>query len=443
MQSANTIIKRAIKLTLFSILLFPVVGFSQLNSPYSRYGVGNLSPQGNIGFRAMGGIGAAIADPNSQNLINPASYANLYQTNLDFALEYNGMNLKSKEPIANFKSNYTLFSYLSLGMPLLNGNKKALRKDIGWAMVFGLKPETVINYKIATHSRNSIDSVSNIFEGEGGVNKAYFGSALRLKNFNFGFNSGYLFGEKDYSTQLFFNNDSIRYSMANYKTKSQFGGVFLDLGAQYKINLKKDTSYLRLGVYTNLNSTYTAKRSQLRETFVYGEFDDVNRVDSIYEKTGEKGKITLPSTIGFGIAYEDLHLLIGADYQTSKWSDYRFFGQSDLTQNSWIAKAGFQYYPATTSSTNYFNFVKYRLGFSFGEDYIKVDNSLPFYTVSFGAAFPLRLKRSFYDRQFSLMNVTFEYGSRGNKNNNITESTYKLSLGFSLSDFWFFRQKYQ
>jgi hypothetical protein len=53
------------------------------------------------------------------------------------------------------------------------------------------------------------------------------------------------------------------------------------------------------------------------------------------------------------------------------------------------------------------------------------------------------LKHNFYDHQYSIMNFTFEYGNRGNNQNNITESLYKVSLGFSLSDIWFLRQKYQ
>jgi hypothetical protein len=102
-----------------------------------------------------------------------------------------------------------------------------------------------------------------------------------------------------------------------------------------------------------------------------------------------------------------------------------------------------QYWPATSGATGYFNYVKYRAGVSFGQDYINVENSLPVYTVSVGGGFPLKLKHSFYDHQYSIMNFTFEYANRGNSNNNLTESLYKVSLGFSLSDIWFLRQKYQ
>ena len=49
---------------------------AQENSPYSRYGLGDLIPQQNILNRAMGGISTAYADYSTVNFANPASYAN-------------------------------------------------------------------------------------------------------------------------------------------------------------------------------------------------------------------------------------------------------------------------------------------------------------------------------------------------------------------------------
>lgn len=422
-------------------LLIPVFALSQINSPYSRYGVGNLMPQGSISNRALGGIGAAMSDPTSLNTLNPASYGSLVYTNLDLGFEYVANNLKSKEPVENFKSKYSIISYLNLGIPLLNGNKKAAAKHVGWTLALGLKPVTRINYKIQSSERTSIDSISHLFEGNGGINQAFIGSALRLNNFSFGFNTGYLFGEKDYSTRLLFNNDTVSYYKANYQTNTRFGGLFLDAGIQYQIKLKE--GYLRLGAYSNLKKTFSGKRDNVIETFVYDNTGNSTTVDSVRTISGEPGKVVLPATYGFGLVYENAHFLAGADFETTKWDDYQFFGQKDFVTNSWNARFGVQYNPASIGSTGYFSFVKYRAGFSVGRDYIHVDNKLPVYTISAGGAFPLRIKRSYFDNQFSIMNLTFEYGSRGNKQNNITESMYKISLGFSLSDIWFVRRKYE
>ncbi len=440
MRSANTIMNK-ILITAIALLAFaPLLCYSQINSPYSRYGVGNLVPLPSISNRAMGGISAGMSDPTATNTVNPASYSNLFYTTFDIGFEYDADNLKSKVPVANFKSKYAILSYLNLGLPLLNGNQKAQKKNIGWALTLGLRPVTRINYKLQTIGRIPADSVSYLYEGSGGVNQALIGTAVRLKNFSFGINTGLLFGEKKYSTRLSFLNDTVSYYKANYETQSHFGGMFLDAGLQYQIKVKNGT--LRLGAYSQFKKSYNANRDIKRETFVYDQYGSATTVDSVYDSHEEGGKVTLPATYGFGFALEKEHFLIGADYETSKWSDYRFFGQKEPLRDSWNARLGFQYFPATTNSTGYFSFVKYRAGFSFGKDYIAVENDLPVYSFSLGGAFPMSRKRTFNNNQFSVMNISFEYNNRGNVNNNITESMYRISLGFSLSDVWFLRQKY-
>jgi hypothetical protein len=49
--------------------------YAQENSPYSRYGLGDIAPSTNIVNRGMGGLSAAYADPFSINFTNPASYS--------------------------------------------------------------------------------------------------------------------------------------------------------------------------------------------------------------------------------------------------------------------------------------------------------------------------------------------------------------------------------
>lgn len=423
------------------MLLAPLFCFSQLNSPYSRFGVGNALPQASISNRGMGGISAAMSDVASLNFVNPASYGSLMYTNLDVGIEYNGNNLKSKEPVGNFRSNYGIISYLGIGVPLLTNNKKAIKNKTSWTLAFGLKPVTRISYKTLNTNWNGMDSVTTLYEGSGGVNEAFIGSALKIKNFSFGFNTGYLFGEKDYSSRIFFKNDTVSYYSANYENKTRFGGLFLNAGIQYEIPIKEGK--VKLGAYGNLKGNYNGSHDQVIETFAYDNYGQPTQIDSVRKISGEKGTVTLPATYGVGFAVEKKHLLFGADFSTTQWNDYSFFGQKDNVQNSWMFKTGIQYYPASNNSTGYFNFVKYRAGFSVGQDYINVDNSLPLYNVSVGGGFPLKIKHSYYDRQYSVMNVTVEYGTRGNKNNNITESMFKVAIGFSLSDVWFIRPKYQ
>jgi len=429
-----------IKITCFVLAAFPLFCFAQENSPYSRYGIGNLIPQSNIANRGMGGISAGYSDATSVNTVNPATYSDLVYSTLDIGLEYDGRNLQSKNPQGNFKSNNGIIPYLQFGFPLLSGNKKAQKNKIAWGMAFGLKQVSNISYKIGNTTR-SIDSSTTTYEGTGGVNQAFIGTGLKIKNFSIGINTGYLFGSKNYDTRLLFNNDTLDYYKTHYATDSHFGGVFLNAGIQYAAKLNKGV--LRLGAYGNLQQQYKGTREDLRETFDYNAQTTAEQaIDTVYNST-QKGKIQMPASFGAGFTYSNDHLLIGADYETTQWSGYRFFDEKDLVKNSWTARLGMQYLPASPGSTGYFNYVKYRAGFSLGQDYIAVDNSLPVYTISLGGAFPMKLKHSYYDHQYSIMNFTFEYGNRGNSKNNLTESQYKVSLGFSLSDIWFLRQKYQ
>lgn len=445
MRSANTMMISKIKITCLILAALPLFCYAQENSPYSRYGIGNLVPQGNIANRAMGGISAGVSDATIVNTVNPATYSGLIYSTLDIGAEYDGLNLKSKEPLGNFKSNNGIISYMELGIPLLNGNKKAQKNKISWGMAIGLKPISKINYKVGS-GVYSIDSSLTTYDGTGGVNEAFLGTGIRIKNFSIGFNTGYLFGEKSYNTRLYFNNtissqDSNYYYRAHYESHTRFGGIFLDAGMQYAFKFEK--SSLVLGAYGTLQKKYNGSKDEVLESFDYNSQSESPQPIDTASSITEKGKVQLPSTFGAGLTYSNQHFLIGADYETTNWNNYSFFGQKDFLKNSWNAKIGLQYLPASDGTTGYFNYVKYRAGFSFGQDYVDIEKSLPIYTFSIGGAFPMKLKHNFYDNQYSIMNVTFEYGSRGNNNNNITENTYKLSIGFSLSDIWFLRQKYQ
>ena len=61
----------------FVILILAAVSpaFSQDNSPYSRYGIGDLVPSTNIINRGMAGLSAGYIDHLAINFNNPASYS--------------------------------------------------------------------------------------------------------------------------------------------------------------------------------------------------------------------------------------------------------------------------------------------------------------------------------------------------------------------------------
>jgi len=263
--------------------LINIVVLAQDNSPYSRYGLGDLAPKTNIVTRGMGGFSAAYSDPLSINFNNPASYSSFISYReekskksasgrvlFDVGLNFENHNLRESNTTEKFTSSNALFSYMQLGLPL----KK------NWGLNFGLRQLSRVGYKIARIERlddpdtgNSIDSTFTEFTGDGGAFLATTGTGFAIKNLSVGINFGYLFGKKEFATKRAFLNDTVVYNSSNHTTKTSFGNIFLNGGIQYKIDLNKKM-LLRLGAYGNLKQTLNARQDLLRETFVRHFFND-------------------------------------------------------------------------------------------------------------------------------------------------------------------------
>lgn len=434
---------------LFVACGFYSAAFAQENSPYSRYGLGDLAPNHNIFTRSMGGISAATVNNQSINFVNPATLASLANTIFDIGAEIDIRNLKSANPVKKFTSVNTVFSYIQLGFPLTT--EKMRKKDINWGMSFGLKPVTKINYKIENRARLSgIDSVYTLYEGTGGLNEVFVGTGLKIKNLSLGINAGYMFGSKNYSTKKILINDTVEYYKSNTENKTSLGGFFISGGLQYDIVLNKDKEkeapkVLRFGAYGNLQQKLNGSNDKVVETFNYDANTATYRIDSVYENKNVKGTVQYPSTFGAGFSYTDEHWLFGADYEMSSWSKYRYYDQTDQVQNNWVVRAGAEYYPAKigTPFKKYFNFVRYRAGFFYGPDYIKTNNSRPEYGFTLGTGMPLTsLQRISYTGEYVMLNTALEIGGRGDKKNNLRENMVRFSIGVSMNARWFRKLRY-
>lgn len=455
MHSAKLTMRRFLP---FLLVVFglPATGFSQDNSPYSRYGLGDLAPNHNVFTRGMGGISAGVFDylgnlqgMNSNNFANPAALANVTNTIFDIGAEASFRTLKSLNPVKKFTAANSYFNYLSLAFPI--ASEKMKKKDINWGLSFGLKPITRISYKIENNKRlSSIDSLNTLYEGSGGTNLAYVGTAFRIKGFSLGINAGYMFGNKDYSTRLAFINDTVAYAKSNTQSQTNFGGLFLSGGLQYEIVLNKNMKdqlpkILRFGLYGNLQQKLNANRDNLTETFSYDGNGLPYRVDSVYDQKNIKGKIEYPSSFTGGFSYQDNHWIFGADFETTNWSKYRYYGQADPLQNKWTIRVGGQYYPAKQGASvkKYFNFVRYRAGFYYGPDYIKLNNSRPDFAFTVGTGMPLTsLQRINWYGEYVMLNTALEIGGRGNKTNNVKENMVRFSIGIAMNGRWFRKIKY-
>ena len=274
--------------------------------------------------------------------------------------------------------------------------------------------------------------------GNGGTYQAYIGTGFGSRNFSVGFNAGYLWGNKNYTTRVIFVNDTVPYRKSNSTDTTSFGGLFVQAGALYRAELGRG-HYLRLGVNGNIEHSLNANRDIVRETYDFGG-SGIQVLDSVYRATDESGSIIYPASFGFGAMLEkEEKWMMGVEFNQSLWSKYRYYGEEDQLKDSWTIRVGGQYIP-DVNGKKFWSRVVYRAGFSYGPDYIKLPQPLNQYLVSFGASFPVR--RSYYSNQYTSINTAFEIGRRGNSDNYLRENFWRLSVGFNLSDIWFNPRKY-
>ena len=447
---------------LFLVILISFKTFSQQeNSPYSRYGLGDQTPQTNIVSRGMGGVSAAYRDSfgTTINYSNPASFSSFYgikevtskkivagRVVLDVGINYDVHSIREPNSTDVYTSTNMYFSHLQVGMPL--------RRN--WGLSFGLRQLSRVDYKINRLERlydpNTglpIDSALTEFSGDGGSYLAGAGTGIKIKNLSLGLNFGYLFGKKEYVTKRAFINDTVSYEASNHTTSTGFGGLHLTGGIQYDINFNKTTA-LHLGAFGTMQHKLDANSDLIRETFTRTSGGDI-RIDSVYQEKDVKGKITYPASYTVGFLFSkgwnvDKKIyrswVFGADLTISQWDQYRFYGKQDSVTNSSLLKVGAEYRPDPTKQ-GYFNQVSYRLGFTAGTDYIRVGNDLPIFGLSFGLGLPLKNWSSFSNKQFSIINLAFEYNKRGNNDNQVKDNIFRISAGFSFSDIWFQKRKYE
>jgi len=418
---------------LIPILMLTAPAIGQENSPYSRYGLGDPLPGYNILNRGMGGLSSAYADYSSVNFTNPASYAELKVTSFDIGLDYSSRTLRALNPPRRYVSNNLVPSYFQLGLPL---SKSKL-----WGMNIGMRPVSRINYDILIKTRlQNVDSVNYNYTGNGGSYQAYTGFAYGNKFLNVGMNVGYMFGTKEYSTRLSFISDTVFYKSTNSTDSTRFGGIFLNGGVQFKIKVA-DKITMRIGAHGELKTEMKANRNITRQTIDYSATNGTSVIDSIYKGNNEAGTIIHPATWGAGIILQhETDWLFGAELNYGKWGDYRYYGQTDNLVNNWTIRLGAQILP-NYQSNNYWSRVAYRMGASFGPDNVQLNNRVPQYNFSFGAGLPVR--RNVYTNQYTKINTAFEIGFRGNRENDIRENIFRLSVGFNLGDSWFNKPKYQ
>jgi hypothetical protein len=439
-------------LIIILLLVFSdVVGQQSDNSPYSRFGIGEIADNNFNHMRQMAGNGASYIDGYHINIVNPASYSFLNATAFDIGIFAKRTALKDNSSTNNIWSGN--LDYISLAFPLRNPINEiydGVKKDYKLAMAFTIMPHSYVSYNVA--SRDSLDTgraFTRNYVGTGGTYKVLWGNSIKYKNISFGVNVGYAFGKLKYENKLLF--DTYQYAYNDYFSNDynvrgflwNAGIIYTDILNKKALEANKTLPVKRLSLGLNANSATGFTTSyNINHRLIQSLPGGLQSIDTINIVNDIKGNGKLPAEFGIGATYfSGEKFSIGINYSAALWSEYYNEASNEkkgrLQDASKISVGGY-YRPNYKSFDNFFERVYYRYGVYYSSDpRVLEDKQINSFGITMGLGMPF-----VYQRKVSHVNLGLNLGIRG-QNSPISEKFVKISLGVTFNDDeWFLKRKY-
>ena len=402
------------------------------NSPYSRYGLGEINTNpGNIRNAGMAETGISAGNSFQANTSNPALLYYNSITVFDIGIAGQLKNVKSNGA-SQLDGNANLYN-LTLAVPI---SKR-------WSSAVGLRPYSTVNYEIRASEvlpANPRATVENQYSGEGGLSEVYFGHGVRIADgLTIGGSASYIFGNITKESASAVKDDSlsgINLERVVYSERIRYNDFLFRAGANYRKKVK-EKFYLSAGAVYSLQTDLSAERKSSYERRTVDEVVIDNRIlaDSV------EGKVNIPQSFRAGISVDNgSNLTVAADFYTQKWSDFRNFeGESELADSYRIGVGG-EYTPNANAIDSYFKRVTYRAGLYYGDTpYLVRGEQVKDRGVTAGFTLPLG-RGTIYDMY--QLNAALGYGMRGTTDNGlIAENYFQFSVGFTVNSRWFIKRR--
>ena len=395
------------------------------NSPYTRYGYGDLSDQSFGNSKAMGGIAFGLRDGAQINPLNPASYTAIDSLTFLFegGVSLQNMNISGSGVKLNAKN--SSFDYLAM----------QFRLHPRIAMSVGLLPFSNVGYSVSDSKVDNGVSQTRSFTGDGGLHQLYGGIGVKvLKNLSLGVNASYFWGDITRTRTVIYPATSESYSYIQQMGVS-ISDYKLDFGAQYTLDLSKKHSMTIGAVFSpkhKLNNDYTIT-TQVSTT-------NSNNLDATFE---------VPNTFGVGFTYNyDKRLTVGLDYSLQQWSKTKFdvntpdeavredFKETYTYCDRHKISVGAEYIP-NLIGRSYLSHIKYRLGAYYTTPYYKVGGkeATREYGVTAGFGLPVPRSRSILSISGQFVRIS------GQEAAFVNENIFRVSIGLTFNERWFFKRR--
>jgi len=401
----------------FSFYSLSIIAQSDVDSPYSLFGVGKESSNTFGGSDGFANTGIAYSNGLLINKVNPASLTAIEPTSFLYEVGLN-TTISVKADNNNSQTNYN-FNFTHIGFAFSASNF--------WKMSFGLVPKTKTSYDIdliQPVEGNTYNYYTNV-TGSGGVNELFWGHGFKLaKNLSLGVELHAYFGsinqEKyiNYGTTVVYLNETNKYT-----------GLGIKGGFQYKIENLLGTN-TTIGAIVNAPSSLNGSQD-VTGTKTFGTSGSGTVID---ETDLDIDDYDSPFKMGFGISTQIRKLTFNLDYQKNYWSDSYTSNSNFSYRDQSIYGLGAEY-KRQTNSLKYYRKIIYRMGLNYDTGYLSfADEKIDSYGISAGIGMPLN--------NGSSINLSYSYGKEGTVDNNLVmDNFHKISLNISLHGNWFQKAK--
>lgn len=407
-------------------------------SPYSIYGIGDLSSGSNAVSRTMGGTGIALRNRRIMNLENPAAVT--ARDTLSFMADFSlaGSNIIYQQNGYTSAHNTLNISTLAISFPIWRSS----------AMMVGLTPLSNTGYDFSTTVTDPalIGRVGNVeytSSGTGGMYKLMVtGGATFWNRLSLGAEFQYYFGNLAKATLLSFEQTTQR-DIANGFDLTLHAPT-LKLGVQYEARLPQ-------------NLALTAGATWRMKAPLRGYIDDyqIATISSVSDTlrfrqdTLSRGNASLPQELGFGLSLRKGERWVATvDFLISDWTTSGFDDVRGLANRGTLpfaasvrrsVRGGFEWTPNRYDARYYLRRVTYRGGAYYNQSYFQVGSQrIDAYGLTFGMTLPVN------NRNYTGVTLGLDIGRRGSTASGLVRETYvNFNIGFNIHDIWFRMMRYE
>lgn len=388
------------------VSLFVIAGSSlSANSYFSKYGLGLSRQFAGSAYLGAGNAGVAAFSPLVLQYYNPAAISYLTRTRFEGTFLYEKAEVTTSN--SSGKISDSGFNTIHIGIPMTRG----------YALSFGLMPYSVLNYRFESQGTDSL--YTSKLTGSGGIERGFLRLAGRIGNrVAWGAGMDVYFGRLEHTWNVAFVGTNFRNT--DDVTSISAVGMGAHFGTLVHVNEKISVG----AVWTSPTSLSIKKQVD----YAFRTENDIS-----------EGTAKTPFVQEYGLNFRPSpSVMVLADISMANWgsvSTKDALGAN--TTNTFRYAAGIDVNPSKKLYDSFFKKVSYKLGFNAG--------TLPFLDVkgekvqeqyvTAGISIP-------YNAFNSMLDMSFEYGTRGTLDKNIAEEkVFRFVFGIASGERWFVRPK--